>query len=1025
MRTISIKTKQIIIAILVAVSLFAFSNLASVLGFFKAQAYFYYEKADISIENGDFTSYSRGNETGTPYLLTDDDGWTITKDASVISGVISVNEDDFMDNNSYGLSTNPERAEQINDTTDYYMLMFASKASSHAQAQSESVSLSADKFYEISLFAKTTNNASGSIRMTFDNQSYTSFSNIQYQDWREYKILIATDSLSKNNLVINLGFDSSNGTDQALKAVFYDNIKIYEISNQDFESTLESTNLVKIDLSDNRPNANSFNNSNFETGDLSGFEASAQNDSINVLSTDEINSKIKTAFPDVTGYPARTFVYGNQYSLLLLNQESATSTVKNADNNLITIPQHSFYQLSLLLKTGNLSGDGVTIKLVPDNGDLSEDDTNYISTLEITNQKSDDGIENINGFSKITMYIKGAIDKESSFGIEISLGNGSGWAIIDDITLTPISSAEIGTTNILDFSSAYSNVENISNGDFNLSDNQDYNLIYPLKPQDWTFTSNSGDQGGIIRVEDKFFVNDSKNFGNPINPGYNNAYYPYGAPNENVLMIRNNNQSEAYFTSDSIDGFGSNNNSESNNISKIQVGVNTQNASAFIRLVDKDGKVVASLEHITTNGKWEMQYIYVKNGISSLTDYKLILGVNGGENAFAFFDSVDNVTVEEELTIKDMTGDNCCYVDFATNSFSSFAGFSDYQSSESNFSVISTTTRPNAPDDKVLQINNIDGYQTVISDYSYSLNADNYYEISVWIKTNIIEGNGGAYFEIVNIDSDGKVVVDEDNENTNKFVNIVTQANNETNGYTKYSMYLLAKDSITVKVLLGLGTEDNSTSGSAYFDDLTVQQVDEEDYANITANETTIVSDVIEITTDDETEDTTNPDELPVNIWILASSILLVLALIFAIAGVLIRRIPKKKQTEKFEKTEYSKTTDDVNELNLKTNLKLKREENLSRLKLELENLQKEYEALKQEYEQNTQTNEDTDNKLYKEFTKKSNKLIDRIEYINSAIVYLEDENNAKIEERRGIKRAKEQEHLKDLNKEDGKKETK
>ena len=44
---------------------------------------------------------------------------------------------------------------------------------------------------------------------------------------------------------------------------------------------------------------------------------------------------------------------------------------------------------------------------------------------------------------------------------------------------------------------------------------------------------------------------------------------------------------------------------------------------------------------------------------------------------------------------------------------------------------------------------------------------------------------------------------------------------------------------------------------------------------------------------------------------------------------------------------------------------------------------------------------------MYTNYTKKANALIEKIEYINSAIVYLNDQTNVKISEQREIKRKK------------------
>ncbi len=1014
MKTLSNSTKKIIVALLLIVSVAFFGNISTFASLLSARDYYYHDESSISIENGDFTSYTRGNETGTPFILGEDDGWTVTSDASVVKGVINVDEETFKDNDNYGLAENPGRASEIDSKTDYYVLMFGSKLSSRARAVSSDVTLSSATYYELSIYVKSIGSGLASVNAQIGNESAT-FNDLSNQGWRKYYILIATDDVSSATLRLTLGYSGTGS--QTMNAVLFDNVEINEISNADFYETQTSANLLKVDLREERSTATSFTNSNFEEGSLSGFTTSSS-DSIGVYSTEEISSKILSNFSDVDETnPARTFVNGNSYSLLFINKDdSSTSTVETSSDNFITIPQHSYYKLTLLIKTGNLSGDGLTIALVPDNGELEESDGMYIDEVSQTNQTSSSGLDSYNGFAFVTFYVKGGIDSESRFGMRISLGEGSGWAIVDDIVLTPISASEYSSTNALDFSSTYTNTSDILNGDFNLSENESYNLTYPLKPEDWTFTSgNTGDQGGIIRVDDEYFSIDASNFGNPTNPGYNDAYYTYGATNENVLMVRTTSSNASYFTTENTTAISATTLDSEGTISKVFVGVKTLgNATAFIRIVDENNNIIASFENINTNNKWEMRYIYINNGVSSL-NFSVIVGTNGTTSSsasngnYAFFDTISMEDAADDITIAEMTSANSLYVDFLNNTFTSSTNFSGYESSDENYnfrSVNTVQTRLDARDNYVLQVESNDEYQTIISDYTYSLTSGSYYEISVWIKTNIdtnLTTTGGAHFELVNIDEEGKVLTDEENENENKFINIVAESNNENNGWVKYSMYVLAHDDVDVKILLGLGLADTPAYGRAYFDDLTVQEISEETYASQSANANTIVSDVIEITPSEEDEGDGSGVSTPINVWILVSSILLVVALLLAIAGFLIRRIPKNKTIVKSTPTEYSKKASDVDEASIKTRLKLQREENLSNLKTELEKLQKEYDELKNEYEKQIAETDDVDKNIYKVYTKKANKLMDRIEYLSSAVVYLEDEENVHAEERREI----------------------
>ena len=1030
MNTLSNSTRKILLILLLIVSFVFLTNITIIPSYFSAatRSYIYSNDSSISIENGDFTSFSRGG-TGTPYSIADYD-WTVAGSSNVLTGVIDVSDDTFEDNNGFGLSENPGRYDGIDSSSDNYILMFSSNSSSRASVTSEEATLTNAKFYEISILVKTSNEGVGSIYASLGDG--VSFTNISSPSWRVYYILVATDDISSETFDISLHFGggrASNATGQ----VFYDNIEIKEISHTDFYSAQESTTLQKVDLT--RPLATSFTNYDFENSIENGWVVNAISGTaeavVGIYPTDTINSLILDAFPESEDdTSAKTFVYGNTSSLLLLNKDATTSSVSTSEDNLITIAQHGFYKLTILLKTGDLSDDGVTITLTPENEN--------IESTELTNQTSSSGLDNYNGFTKVTFYIKGSVTKDEKVSMSISLGEGAGWAIVDDILLQPISASEYSTSSALDLSTEITDTSDITNGLFDFSDNESYTLTYPLKPQDWNYTSSTlNAKSGIIRINPEYFEKDYSNYGYPTNPGVNTAFYegvsiPSNYFNENVLMVRNTSLEDAYFTSDIENTTLNQNTNASQSIVRISVGVNTQNsASAFIRLVDEEGNVIAIFDNINTNNKWQMFYFYINNGITE-KNIAVELGVHGrNSNDYAFFDTVSfEENVSEQVDFNDMTSSNSAYINFMQNGFDYSTNFSGYNSASGNYNYKTTTSIPShngAQGNSVLQMTNTieDDYQTIISDYTYSLVEGSYYEISVWVRThfdnNALIYNGenyGAYFELVNIDEDGNIVIDENNENPNKFENIIVTATSENNGWIKYSMYILAEADQDVKILLGLGTEENPTMGTAYFDDMVVTDITEETYAAQSENETTIVSNVIEISQDDSSNESTTPStEAPVNVWILASSILLVVALILAIAGYLIRKIPKNK-IKKVDSSEYDKAPTDIDENAVKKELKERREENLSKLKFELENLQKEYNNLKSDYEKQTENDEVVNKDLYAEFTKKANKLIDRIDYLNSAVVYLEDETNIKMSERKEITKRKQdaKEKFKQLN---------
>lgn len=1010
MKTRLNSNKNFFLSLLLFVCLVFMFSIALLPNFVGAMAsnYVYSDYDTISFKNGTFSSYTTGTK-GVPYSIKE--GWTFVGDSNISRGIIDVSESKFDTNNKFGLSSNPNRSDSIDSTTDYYILMFnAGQTSSNSGAKSADVTLTNAKFYDISVYAKSLDDGIASISANIDGYTYE-FNNLTYTNWREYHFLIATDNIDSavTNLTLRLG---GGATAKSTGSVFFDNIRVAEISNYDFYSATESDTIKKIDL--NRTTITGFTNPNFESG-LDGWKVDSvvgsSNQSVEVLDTATINTKISQLFENNENN-ANTFVYGNTSSLLIVNQDETTSSISTNDTNFLTIPQHGLYKITLLFKTGNLSNNGLTFTLTPEN--------DQVDALEVTNQKSTSGLKNYNGFSQLSLFVKGSPIQDEKVSLKISLGETSGWAIIDDITVMPVTASEYGSSNSLDFSSTITDTTTISNGRFDFADNQSLTVSYPLKPKSWTYTaSNYNANSGIIRINPTYFTTDSANYGNPTNPGVNTAIYnniPVDANyfNENVLMVRNNSSEDSFYTmNDSITL--SANSASSQKIINISVCVKTlDNAKALIRVVDSNNKVVAMFDNISTNNQWTMYNIFVKNGIN---EYKLKLeigakGQNG--NDFVFFDGI-SYTSESASTFDEMTKEKCAYVDLMNNSFYSSTNFSSYSSPDSSYNysnISSISTRPEATDNFVLKLSNTtDTYQTLISDFTYSLTKDNYYEFSVWVKTDFTTDGGhnnnefGARFEIVNVDSENNVIVDEKNENKNVFCNIkATDIKNENNGWVKYSFYIFAESSQKVKVVLGVGSEENLTYGNAYFDDLVVSDITKDVYTSQTTNQTTIVSTVIEKDSPEEDDEENNTTTSPadINIWALVSSIILVVALILAIIGYYIRRIPKKKKV-KVKSSEYNKSKYDIDEDEIVENLKLEREASLSQLNKDLQEYNSQYEALKNEYDEKTKDQEVVDQKLYADYTKKANVLLEKIEYINSAIAYLNDVSNIRLRENKEI----------------------
>lgn len=1023
MKVSSYNLRKICFNLFLAVAMMFSAILCVMTHMSSAYAYTYVNSGVVVLNNADFNQYTTG-ENGSPYSL-ENKNWVVTTSGGVVGGVIDTTSSTFESNNKFGLASNPNVDESIKDA-DKYVLMFRTSTYGVGRATSETITLTNGSYFDVSIRAKNAENGQGYIVFNLDSTDYSL--PVVASEWNTYHLLVATDVYNSSSLNLSLYLNKNSAESKG--ATFFDHICIDEISEVDFYSSSSSYYVSKADLTTARAEYSvaNFTNSDFSAG-MNGWTnasvVSSGDYAVGVYSLSNINSLIAEKFNEAASNYADSYRFNNLYSLLLLNKDNVTTKVESSEDNLLTIPQHSYYRLTLIAKTGHLSASNFKATLTPTNED--------ISNLTITQSDMSSSIDNMNGFSTMSFLIKGSYLKDEALSLSMSLESASGYVIIDSIELYPITMSEYtnstSTSNKLDLSTDYS-IE-MQNGRFDFSNNDNIEVKYPLLPADWTFGGTTN-ESGIIRINPSKFNIDAQNYGNPSNPGLDTATYDSISNseyyNENVLMLRNRSHEEIYYASTE--------NTLTSKVStaKFAIDVKTlDNAIAFVRLVDSDGNIVASIEDINTNNEWKTVSLYVKNGISSLS-LKMLVGMKGnGTNQYVFYDCAVYKTEEY------VEGEYSVYVNLLKNGFTSktskvventstlkiyeingFSVYSSVNSADAVYGVVdvkensSLKTYSDAEDGYLLAINNaVDNYTIISSDYTYSLSGNSYYEISVYVKTDFSSAtsNGetyGAYIELVGLNDNGEIVLDE--ENTNKFDNIVTSTT-DNNGFVKYSLYVLSEKEQKVKILLGLGKEDSLTEGTVYFDDLNVTDITEAEYAEQQASSTTLVSKVIEVpTTDNNNEDTTTKEkeDSGVNVFALMSSILLILALIFAIAGVLIRKRnedkPAKPKKIK-DKPEYHKTPKEIDKRNISKDLSEMREESLADLRKRRDSLQEDLDNLTSNYEAETKDDEVINQVKYKEYIKNANKLREEKEYLDSAIAYLNSDSNAKVAERKEIRK--------------------
>lgn len=1024
------------------------------------------KKSQIVLENNSFERHKYDHKKNMPYEITE--GWTFNGVGTVEYGAVSVKEDDYKD---FGLDENPERSDRVANDKDYLILMFRSspKEGARADATSKEKKFKKASFYKVSFFVKTVDALGSAYLLAGDKQ--VQLINIHSLDWKTYSFFVATDNFKEVSFRLSLCFGGGKNA-KANGIVFFDEVSVYDITDRDFneakaQSLAQSLdNVLDLRLPERKTDFN-FKNADFESnltpdewvrdeGTL-GKEAQILVETPNSLKS-IIQEKFDTEGKNIT---LDTNVYNSTKSLLIMNVSKTHSSLSSGSDNELLIPQHGQYRMSLRYKTGNISDNsGFEVSLIPINPKLTK------ATQSKLTSSSEDNI--YNGFSTAEFYIQGNTRKDEKIKISLGLGNSdsecSGWVVIDDICFESITNDEFkdqsSSSKTLDMTKNALSTKEITNGAFEKIENPNLTISYPLKPANWTYTGDaSGAESGVIRINPEHFRIDSRNFGSPENPGLNTAnpdyahLYSVDNFNKNVLMVHSILGTDVFFTSEKKTISA---NTDEVNIAKFCIGINTQDdVKAFMRLVNSKKEVVAIIDNIDTKNTWQMYSIFIKNGASELS-VSLEVGTSG--KGFAFFDSAEYFGgMKDEPGIEP----NSTYLNLLDNNFTvhssipiyedgtwiyNHSGFKNFDSvipRETGLTGIISATKEHIPlwegaedegIDYIFEIHNKEmGYQHMSNVPTYDFKKDKYYEITVYIKTDLDpellkKKPFGALFEIIESPGKGDKKIDR-SSNTNRFKNIVTD-DADNNGWAKYSIYFACEKDQTMEVILGLGTGENMAQGTAYFGRLTVNEVNVQTYTSQKAGEKTLVSktdvkpEEPEKDEDKDNKDQTKPASSNMNMWAIASSMLLAVALIFSIAGYLIRRIPKLKKkkyvVKKPKNIVYAKPRTDIDIKGIRDEVDNKARVDINELKLKLEKLSNEEKKLKDTYEKtpSMQESKTSDNKSYIAYVKKMNKLQGEFDYLSSALAYIKNASNRKSMQNRVIrtKRAEAKKYFEKIN---------
>ena len=347
----------------------------------------------------------------------------------------------------------------------------------------------------------------------------------------------------------------------------------------------------------------------------------------------------------------------------------------------------------------------------------------------------------------------------------------------------------------------------------------------------------------------------------------------------NFLMIDNKKPTAYGYRSDNKIRFNASNEDYYKLSVWILTDIDNAEQGAYIQLkssTDKDEDPIIILDNINTGGEWKQVSIYIKPDAVRYKDLYIQVGLGtGGKNdkdkivqGTAFFDEItletlatlpegiedtsDNyedltaVKREEEITAPYEIGD------YSHAKYDDKDGLSESQRgkiTKETASADSWNTNlgvyPGTPTDAnnpLMTVHNAQHNATSIKYTPTTIEANNYYRLSMWIKTDIVNKNSGLNIQLYEKakQEDGTTTTEDtlltsiDNFNTQ---NISDLDNNSYNDYTEV-VFLIESDifdpsNIYFQFQLGSGdqfTSPTHVKGSAYITQISLTTVKYSDY---------------------------------------------------------------------------------------------------------------------------------------------------------------------------------------------------
>ena len=878
--------------------------------------------------NSDFETGSGSSRPQTP------SNWSIVEDENnpktpEASGLISLNTTEFQQNRTdYKLDgyTNPPTQNSAN----HVLMINGNDTELYYGYQSDStVTLNANSYYQIRLKVYTDSKTNGAIASVYLNgEDFNDLETAKItrintnRTWQDVVFYVAT-STTKNstvNLQLYLGQKAHTNDKVAVTSngfALFDDVNITRLSGAEFarltttQNLNQNTTVVSLDETQIIESGAGFvENGNFENG-LNGWTDLDNTANGNIQYVSNLNQSVTINDEEVIFNTHQAYDSRGQ-SGVVISANNGYAGIKSAD---IEIKQHQIYRITFWAK-GVLDSGSLNIEL---SGILPD-------TLEETKQSAtitalSTSTSALNGsWSLYEFYIVGHPLSDCTINLTLGLGSESSSAT-GYVAFSDIKSYLVTTQQMSDGQALNSEAQTLemyptstytfNNFSFNFVeiDSLEENLTYPLKPQNWTASNENNTSSGVVKL--------SKGSTTSL---------------DNVLRLSTANDYQGY-TSESVS-------LSANAYAQITVEAYAPTLStgnAYIIIQNTDGVILAQHKISASNNGWTTYSIYLHNYNAS-QDLTATLSL-GNENETStgriFF---DNCIIQTDLTeddfnavnassniIKTDLNTNLLDVTISTNNTTPLFWDLNVASNEDNAVVSSgiinandwesypfLNGNPETPEGEdlssnILVINSSSPvYAYYASKLSYTFTANSYYKLSVYVKTtDLTQDDPSEYTDDGQQLLHGASIILSNIDNS--FVAINTNSNKDDtsldaeNEWIEYIMYIYTTSDTTSTIQLGLGSTNMPTAGYAYFSNLTITSLTEDEYNNETLDydtedPTNLPSNVLLATNvPEDDEDNTTPTTFGHIDPFAISTIIIAIAILVAVVGVFFKRFYKAR----------------------------------------------------------------------------------------------------------------------------------